>query len=96
MDAEHLRVGRGSAAAQQVTRQVPLANLYEALKNLNEAAATTRNMADQLCGSQPEAVGKEAAPQSASVFGQIDDVAEAVNAHASRIMGDMQRIQSRL
>jgi hypothetical protein len=92
-DQRHYPLG-GEAASQ--VKPTPMANLYEALKRLTEAGLMARATADQLCGSQPEAVGKEPASQAASFFGQIDDIAEAVNAHASRIMGDMQRIHNRL
>lgn len=65
-------------AGENAPRQQPMVSLYEAMNYLRESAAMARNTADQLCGSQPEAIGKEAPPKGGSYFSQIEDVAEEV------------------
>lgn len=76
--------------------QPAINGLYEAMKAMREAAAQARNMADALCGSQPESVNGDAAAQSASLFGQIEDVSGELRTMANRVISDMQRIQNRL
>jgi hypothetical protein len=88
--------GRSYSTADAPVRQPALSSLYEAMKYMSEAVSMTRNTADQLCGSQPESIGKDAADKSGSYFGQLEDIAANFRSQAERIIGDMQRIQNRL
>lgn len=76
--------------------QPALGSLYEAVKHLNETALLARNTVDRLCGSQPEAIGKDASPNSSSYFGQLEDLAADIRSLAGRIASDMTRVQNRL
>lgn len=82
--------------AKLQTTQPALGRLYEAMTAMSEAVSMARTTADQLCGSQPESIGKDAAEKSGSYFGQIEDIAANFRSHAERIISDMQRIQNRL
>lgn len=97
MDKQYAGTAAGNYyPGEAAVKQSPIGSLYEAMNYLRESTAMARNTADQLCGGQPEAIGKDQSPKNGSHFGQIEDIAEEVRNLAARVSGDMQRIQSRL
>lgn len=92
-------IASGQAGYLNQTEQPPqpaLNSLYDALKQMSEAVLMTRNIADRLCGTQPEAITKDGAETSQSYFGQLDDIAAALKSQAGRIISDVRRIENRL
>lgn len=77
-------------------KQPPLGRIFNAIETLSEAAARARDVGSALAGGQPESAGKSLNPVGNGLFDEMEQAADRIEAYASSIINDMQRIKNRL